>query len=223
LIEAVIFDLDGVIVDSEQAWNRVRRSFVERHGGAWREDSSRHMMGLSTREWIRYLTTELGVELSDEEVANQMIEELKLDYGQHVPLIPGAATVVRQLSADWPLAVASGSPMSLIEAVLEGGSIRGVFQVVVSSDEVAAGKPAPDVYLEAARRLNVSVRRCAVVEDSSNGIKSASVAGAKVIAIPNAVYPPDCEVLSLASVVLADIRSLTAEVVRDTTSAGGRH
>jgi HAD superfamily hydrolase (TIGR01509 family) len=181
------------------------------------------MMGLSTREWIRYLTTELGVELSDEEVANQVIEELKLDYGQHVPLIPGAATVVRQLSADWPLAVASGSPMSLIEAVLEGGSIRGVFQVVVSSDEVAAGKPAPDVYLEAARRLNVSVRRCAVVEDSSNGIKSASVAGAKVIAIPNAVYPPDCEVLSLASVVLADIRSLTAEVVRDTTSAGGRH
>lgn len=215
--------MDGVIVASEQVWDRVRRGFVKEHGGTWRDDSSRHMMGLSTQEWAHYLTTELAVDLSDEEVADQVIELIKLDYQRHLPLVPGAAASVRQLSAEWPLAVASGSPMSLIQAVLEGGSIKEAFTVLLSCDEVAAGKPAPDVYLEAARRLKVRIQRCAVVEDSSNGVKSAASAGAKVIAIPNPIYPPDREVLSLASVVLDDIRTLTAEVVRGDPPADGSH
>jgi len=214
LIDAVIFDLDGVIVDSEQVWDRIRSAFVMANAGSWREDSSRHMMGLSTREWARYLTHELGVKLSEGEVADQVIEAMKHDYELHLPLVRGAASAVRRLAADWPLAVASGSPMLLIETVLEGGSMRDAFKVLVSCDEVAAGKPAPDVYLEAARRLNLSAERCAVVEDSSNGIKSAASAGARVIAIPNPVYPPDPETLALASVVLGDLPSLTPEVVR---------
>jgi HAD superfamily hydrolase (TIGR01509 family) len=212
--EAVIFDLDGVIVESEQVWDRVRRRFVEEHGGIWREDSSRYMMGLSTQAWVRYLTTDLGVQLPEDEVAERVIEEIKRDYAHSLPLIRGAVPTVRELSTNWPLAVASGSPISLIEAVLEGGSIRGEFQVLVSSDEVVAGKPAPDVYIETARRLKVRVERCVVVEDSSNGIKSAATAGTRVIAIPNSAYPPDRETLSLAALVLADISSLTAEVVR---------
>jgi HAD superfamily hydrolase (TIGR01509 family) len=211
---AVIFDLDGVIVESEQVWDRVRRRIVEKHGGTWREDSSRHMMGLSTRAWARYLTADLGVTLPEEEVAKQVIEEMKRDYGHTLPLVRGAVPVVRELATNWRLAVASGSPMSLIEAVLDGGSIRGEFQVLVSTDEVVAGKPAPDVYIETARRLKVRVERCVVVEDSSNGIKSAATAGARVIAIPNSAHPPDRETLSLAALVLADISSLTAEVVR---------
>lgn len=211
---AVIFDLDGVIVESEQVWDRVRRHFVEKHGGTWREDSSRHMMGLSTRAWARYLTADLGVRLPQEEVAAQVIEEMKRDYGHSLPLVRGAVPVVRELATNWRLAVASGSPMALIEAVLDGGSIRGEFQVLVSTDEVVAGKPAPDVFIETARRLKVRVERCVVVEDSSNGIKSAATAGARVIAIPNSAYPPDHETLSLAALVLADISSLTAEVVR---------
>lgn len=177
MIEAIIFDLDGVIVESEEVWDRVRRRFTEAHGGSWRQDSSPHMQGLSTREWAHYLTAELGVRLTDDEAADQVIEEMKRDYDRNLPLVPGAAAAVRRLSASWPLAVASGSPRSLIDAVLEGASIRGAFRVLVSCDEVAAGKPAPDVYLEAARRLNVSAERCAVVEDSSNGIKSAVAAG----------------------------------------------
>jgi HAD superfamily hydrolase (TIGR01509 family) len=209
---AVIFDLDGVIVESEQVWDRVRRRFVEKHGGTWREDSSRHMMGLSTRAWARYLTADLGVTLPEEEVAKQVIEEMKRYYGHSLPLVRGAVPVVRELATNWRLAVASGSPMSLIEAVLDGGSIRGEFQVLVSTDEVVAGKPAPDV--ETARRLKVRVERCVVVEDSSNGIKSAATAGARVIAIPNSAHPTDRETLSLAALVLADISSLTAEVVR---------
>lgn len=214
MIEAVIFDLDGVIVESEQVWDRVRHSFVVAHGGVWRDDSSRHMMGLSTRAWTRYLTADLGVSLPDEEVAKQVIEEMKCDYGRNLPLVAGAVPLVRELATNWPLAVASGSPLSLVEAVLSGGAIRGEFQVLVSSDEVASGKPAPDVYIEAARRLTVRVDRCVVVEDSGNGIKSAAMAGARVIAIPNSAYPPDSKTLSLATLVLADITMLTSEVVR---------
>jgi len=213
-LAAIIFDLDGVIVESEQVWDRVRRRFVEKHGGTWCEDSSRHMMGLSTRAWAHYLTADLGVTLPEEEVAKQVIEEMKRDYGHSLPLVRGAVPVVRELATNWRLAVASGSPMSLIEAVLDGGSIRGEFKVLVSTDEVVAGKPAPDVYIETARRLKVRVERCVVVEDSSNGIKSAATAGARVIAIPNSAHPPDRETLSLAALVLADISSLTAEVVR---------
>ena len=213
MIEAVIFDLDGVIIESEQVWERVRRRFTELHGGHWRQDSSRHMMGLSTREWAHYLTADLGVQMSDDEVADQLIEEMKADYDRNLPLVPGAAAAVRELSARWPLAVASGSPLSLIDAVLEGASIRGEFQLLLSCDEVAAGKPAPDVYLEAARRLKVSVERCVVVEDSSNGIKSAASAGASIIAIPNRMYPPDESVLGLAAAVLADIKHLTPQAV----------
>lgn len=223
MIEAVIFDLDGVIVDSEQVWDRVRRGFVQAHGGTWREDSSRHMMGLSTREWAHYLTADLGVQMSDDEVADQVIEEMKVDYDRNLPWVAGAAGVVRELSASWPLAVASGSPLSLIDAVLEGASIRGAFQLLLSCDEVAAGKPAPDVYLEAARRLKVSIKRCAVVEDSSNGIKSAATAGASIIAIPNRMYPPEESVLGLADAVLTDIKLLTPQAVSSLNrKSGGR-
>jgi HAD superfamily hydrolase (TIGR01509 family) len=213
-IEAIIFDLDGVIVASEQVWDRVRRRFVETHRGTWRKDSSRQMMGLSTRAWARYLTVELGVDLPEEEVAKQVIEEMKRQYERNLPFVDGAVAAIRELSASWPMAVASGSPKSLIEAVLVGGAIHDEFQVLVSSDEVAAGKPAADVYLEAARRLDVSAERCVVVEDSLNGIRSAVAAGATVIAIPNSAYAPEDETISLATLVLADIKSLTPHLVR---------
>jgi HAD superfamily hydrolase (TIGR01493 family) len=223
LIEAVIFDLDGVLVDSEQVWDRVRRGFVQAHGGTWRDDSSRHMMGLSTREWSHYLAADLGVQLTDDELADQVIEEMKRDYGRNLPLVLGSAAAVRRLSASWPLAVASGSPRSLIDAVVEGASIQNAFQVLLSCDEVKAGKPAPDVYLEAARRLNVSPERCAVVEDSSNGIKSAAAAGAVIIAIPNQMYPPPESVLALANLVLTDIEQLTPHAISSlSVGTGGR-
>jgi HAD superfamily hydrolase (TIGR01509 family) len=223
LIEAVIFDLDGVIVDSEQVWDRVRRGFVQTHGGTWRDDSSRHMMGLSTREWSHYLTAGLGVQLPEGEVADRVIEAMKHDYDRNLPLVRGAAAAVLRMTADWPLAVASGSPMLLIDAVLEGASIRDAFKVLVSCDEVAAGKPAPDVYLEAARRLNVRSEHCAVVEDSSNGIKSAAAAGAVIIAIPNQMYPPAESVLGFADLVLTDIEQLTPDAISSLiVGRGGR-
>lgn len=213
MIEAVIFDLDGVIIESEQVWDQVRRRFTKAHGGSWHRDSSRHMMGLSTREWVRYLTTDLGVKLTDEEVANQVIDEMTREYNHSLPLVPGATAAVWQLASSWPLAIASGSPLLLIDAVVDGASLRAAFQVLLSSDEVASGKPEPDVYLEGARRLNVNPERCAVVEDSSNGIRSAAAAGAAIVAIPNRMSPPDESVLAMADLVLADIHQLTPHVI----------
>jgi HAD superfamily hydrolase (TIGR01509 family) len=213
MIEAVIFDLDGVLVQSEEVWERVRRRFVEDNGGTWHQQSHRHMMGVSTAAWVDYLVSDLGVRLPPDEVAKRVIGELLEDYSRQLPLLPGAVEAVRGLATELRLAVASGSPISLIDAVLRGANIRGLFEVVVSSDEVAAGKPAPDVYFEACSRLGVEPSRCVVVEDSTNGIRSAAAAGTRIIAIPNRRYPPESEALRLAHAVLPDIRALTPEVM----------
>jgi len=213
MIEAVIFDLDGVLVQSEEVWERVRRRFVEDNGGTWHQQSHRHMMGVSTAAWVDYLVSDLGVRLPPDEVAKRVIGELLADSSRQLPLLPGAVEAVRGLATELRLAVASGSPISLIDAVLRGASIRGLFEVVVSSDEVAAGKPAPDVYFEACSRLGVEPSRCVVVEDSANGIRSAAAAGTRIIAIPNRRYPPESEALRLAHAVLPDIRALTPEVM----------
>ena len=213
-VDAVILDLDGVIVESEAVWERVRSRFVEAHGGRWLGDSHRHMMGMSTAAWVAYLTADLGVALPAREVASRVIAKMRDDYSEHLPLVTGAVAAIGGLSRHWKLAVASGSPMSLIDAVLEGAGIRELFGAIVSSDEVDSGKPAPDVYLEAAARLGVRPDVCVVVEDSANGIKSGVAAGARVIAIPNHQYPPDTQSLELAGLILRDIALLTPDAVR---------
>lgn len=170
-------------------------------------------MGLSTDEWVDYLVDDLGVRRPKEKVAGDVIDGMASSYASSLPLIDGAPDAVRNLASKWRLAIASGSPARLIEAVLNGASIRDCIDVYVSSDEVPAGKPQPDVYLEAARRLDVDPRDCAVVEDSTNGIKAAHAAGAMVVAIPSRPFPPDPSTLGLADVVLPDIRQLTPDVV----------
>ena len=213
-VRAVIFDLDGVIVESEQVWERVRSRFVESHGGVWRGESQRHMMGISTRDWARYLKLDLGVQLELDEIPTRVISAMQVEYERHLPLVAGAVPAVRGLAREWSLAVASGSPRVLIETVLRTAEIIDDFKVLVSSDEVNAGKPAPDVYLEAARRLGVPIGSCVVVEDSSNGILSGHAAGAKIIAIPNAAFPPDAGTLRLANKSLRAIHQLTPSVIR---------
>jgi beta-phosphoglucomutase-like phosphatase (HAD superfamily) len=120
---------------------------------------------------------------------------------------------VKRIGDRWPVAIASSSNRELIEVVLDAAGLDRLVRVVVSSEEVARGKPAPDVYLEAIRRLRVEPRRAAAVEDSHNGIRSAHVAGLRVIAIPNPHFPPDPEALAVADVVLDSIDELTVEVV----------
>jgi HAD superfamily hydrolase (TIGR01509 family) len=211
--EAVVFDLDGVILDTEELWDEARKLIVEKRGGRWREDAQRAMMGMSSREWSRYMHEELGVPDPPEQISAEVVRRLEDLYRERLPLIPGALDAVRRIARRWPLAIASSSNRPLIDLFLELTKTADLFRATVSSEEVERGKPAPDVYLEAARRLGVDPATCAAVEDSENGIRSAAAAGMKVIAIPNPVFPPSDEALSLAAVVLASLDELEPELV----------
>ena len=214
MIEAVVFDLDGVIVDSEQVWDDVREHLVRERGGRWHDGAQAAMMGMSSPEWSRYLHDELGLTESPEEINDEVVRRMLERYRHELPLIDGSVDAVRRLAAAFPLAVASSSNGPLIEAVLEAAGIADLFAAVVSSEEVERGKPAPDVYLEAVRRLAVEPKRCAAVEDSSNGIRSAHAAGMRVLVIPNSHYPPAPDALTLADVVLASPAELTPALVQ---------
>ena len=214
MIEAVVFDLDGVVVDSEQVWDDVREQLVRERGGRWHDGAQPAMMGMSSPEWSRYLHEELGLAESPEEINAEVVRRMLARYREELPLIDGAGDAVRRLAGAFTLAVASSSNRPLIAAVLEGAGVAELFAAVVSSEEVERGKPAPDVYLEAARRLEVEPDRCAAVEDSSNGIRSAHAAGMRVLVIPNSHYPPAPDALALADVVVRSPQELTPELVR---------
>jgi HAD superfamily hydrolase (TIGR01509 family) len=213
VIKAVVFDMDGVLIDSEPVWERVRRKFVADNDGRWPEDAQDQMMGMSTAEWSAYLSEDFSLRLSAPRVADLVIAAMAAEYQAHLPLLPGAVDTVRELSARYPLAVASSAPRSLIEAVLDASGLRPAFAAAVSSEEVARGKPAPDVYLEATARLGVPASACAAVEDSSNGLRSAAAAGLAVIAVPRPEYPPAAEALDHARLVLDSLTQLTPDTI----------
>jgi len=213
MIEAVVFDLDGVLVDSEPVWEQVRRQVVAEHGGHWAPDAQQRLMGMSTGEWARYLGEDLGAGLPPETIAAEVIDQMKARYAEHVPFMPGAVDAVRRLAASWPLGLASSSPPVLIDAVLDGAGLRECFAVAMSTEEVAHGKPAPDIYLAVTERLGRQPRRCAAVEDSANGLRSAAAAGLRVIAVPHPRYPPGADALGLATLVLPSLTGLTTGAV----------
>ena len=200
---AVVFDLDGVLVDTEHVWDEVRRALVEERGRAYTTEAQAAMMGMSSTEWSAYLHDEVGLAEPAEEINATVVSRMLTRYREDLPVVPGAVEAVRALAENGlPLAVASSSNRELIEAVLDLLGVADAFAVVVSSEEVGRGKPAPDVYLEAARRLGVEPAACVAVEDSSNGLRSAHAAGMRVLAVPNRTYPPEAGALALASAVL---------------------
>ena len=213
MIEAVIFDLDGVIVDSENVWDEVREELARERGGRWHERAQADMMGMSSTEWSRYMHDVIGLREPPEEIDAEVVCRMEARYAEHLPLIDGAVAAVRRLAGSFRLGLASSSNRPLIDAVLEASALAECFEATVSSEEVARGKPAPDVFLEAARRLGVEPERCAAIEDSGNGIRSARSAGMRVIAIPNRRYPPAPEALALADAVLVSIAQLSPAAV----------
>ena len=213
MIEAVVFDLDGVLIQSEEVWDDVRERYTRERGGRYDAEIQRAMMGMSSTEWSRYLHDTAGIPDTPEEINAAVIRRMLAAYEQHLPLIEGAQDAVRRLAGDFTLAVASSSNRPLIDAVLRAADLERCFEATVSSEEVARGKPAPDVYLEAARRLGVEAARCAAVEDSHGGIRSAKAAGMRVLAIANPSYPPDEESLALADVTLDSLAGLTREKI----------
>jgi HAD superfamily hydrolase (TIGR01509 family) len=214
VIDAVVFDLDGVIIDSEQLWDEVRESLARERGGRWSERAQADMMGMSSTEWSRYMHEVVGLPEPPHEINREVVRRMLVRYSEHLPLIDGAVDAVKRVAADWPLGVASSSNRELIDEVLELSGLAPYFKVTVSSEEVERGKPAPDVYLEAAHRLGVESSRSAAIEDSANGIRSAHAADMHVIAIPNRAFPPPADMLALANDVLESIKELDPDVLR---------
>jgi HAD superfamily hydrolase (TIGR01509 family) len=212
-IDAVVFDLDGVLIQSEEVWDTVRERFTRERGGRYDAEIQRAMMGMSSTEWSRFLHETAGVPDEPEQINDDVVRLMLDAYEQQLPLIDGAVEAVQRLAAAYTLGVASSSNRPLIDAVLRAAGLERYFAATVSSEEVAHGKPAPDVYLEAARRLGVAATSCAAVEDSHGGIRSAKAAGMRVIAIPNPSYPPDDASLAQADVVLRSLAELTPDVV----------
>ena len=213
MIEAVVFDLDGVLIQSEEVWDDVRAAYVRERGGRYDEEVQRAMMGMSSPEWSRYLHEVAGVPDDPDEINAEVVRRMLAAYRRHLPLIDGAVDAVRRLSARYPLGLASSSNRVLIDAVLELAGLTPYFTVTVSSEEVARGKPAPDVYLEAARRLGAEATECVAVEDSHGGIRAAKTAGMSVVVFPNPSYPPDEDSLELADVVIRSLDELTPELL----------
>jgi len=212
MIEAVLFDMDGVLVDSEPVWERARKALFLEHGLPYPAQITPVLMGMNSKEWSRYLH-EHGVPLPSEQIVDEVLDRVATSLREDPNLMPGASDVVRSLAARWPLAIGSSADRSIIELVLEVSGLRDAFAVLVSSAEVERGKPAPDTYLKAAELLGAPANRCAVIEDSANGIRAGRAAGARVIAIPNGHFPPPADALAQADTVLRSLEELTPEVV----------
>ncbi len=210
VVQAVVFDMDGVLVDTERDWDAARRQVAETLGGRWHPEATTDMIGMSAPEWSRYMHDELGVEAHPEEINRRVVARVLERVGSGPPLLPGAAAAVESLAARWPLALASSANRPVIDAVLEASGLARFFTATVSSEEVAHGKPAPDVYLAAARALDVEPAAAVAIEDSANGIRSGASAGMTVVAIPNAHFPPDADALAQADFVIDSLAELEA-------------
>ncbi|MGZ4217781.1 MAG: HAD family hydrolase [Solirubrobacteraceae bacterium] len=215
MLEAVIFDLDGVLIDSESVWDAARRDVVAKNGASWTASATRAMQGMSSPDWSRYLRDELGVARDPDEISQQVVERVLAAYEREVPLLPGAAEAVRRLAERWPLGLASSANRPVIDAVLQSAGLAGCFSATVSGDEVARGKPSPDVYLATADKLGVEARQAAAVEDSTNGLRAAAAAEMLVIAVPNREFPPTDDALALAPLVVESVGELTPDLIEE--------
>jgi HAD superfamily hydrolase (TIGR01509 family) len=213
--DAVIFDLDGVLLDSEQRWNEAKQRLVRAAGGHWLDDAPTAMMGMSSPEWSAYMRDELGVPLDSAAINGEVMGLMEQGYARELPLLPGAREAVAALAQHWPLGLASSSNREIIDLVLGLAGFDGAFHVTISSEEVARGKPAPDVYLEAARRLGIAPGRCVAIEDSANGLRAADAAGMTVVAVPNPHYPPGADALGLAAATVSTPGEVTPELIRE--------
>lgn len=222
-VQAVVFDMDGVLIDSEDVWKAVRVQFAARLGRVWTDEDQFSTMGRSTAGWARIMVDRLSLRehgLDEAAVASLVIDGLRERYRRHLPQREGAAAAVRRLAAHYPLALATGSPGPVGDFVLEAMGLDALFPVRAYGDEVPNGKPAPDVYLLALQRLGVKPPNAVGIEDSGNGLRSLHAAGMGVIAAPHPAYPLKPDVAALAAVQVAHLDELDAAAVE--RAAAGR-
>lgn len=212
-IQAVIFDLDGLLIDSEIVWNTVRTEIAAQRGVVWTEDDHRAVMGVSTAEWVAYMTERLTLDLTPADVQELVAGRMIASYHERIPFKPGAVELVQRTGERYPLGLASGSLRELIDIVVAAPEFAGHFGAVVSADEVGRGKPHPDVYLETARRLGVAPEACVCLEDSGHGIDAGKAAGMRVIAVPDARFMPKAEALARADAVVTSLSEVTPELL----------
>jgi HAD superfamily hydrolase (TIGR01509 family) len=211
---AVLFDMDGVLVDTEIWWDEVRIAFAARHGRTWTSDDRASVMGHNSAGWSRVMRDRLDLDLAPEVIEREVVDAVVARFATDpAPLIPGAIDTVRRLASRWPLGVASSAHPAVIAAALDATALHAAFRTVTSSDEVAHGKPAPDVYLLAARRMGVEPDGCLVVEDSLNGVLAGRAAGMTVVLVPNRSIPPAPGAADAANVTLASIEELDPEAI----------
>ncbi|HSR31026.1 MAG TPA: HAD family phosphatase [Anaerolineae bacterium] len=213
-IEAVIFDMDGLLVDSEPVWDKARSSMAAEAGKEWNKEDHKAVMGVSTDEWVTYMIQRLELTISPQEVQDEIVQRMLAMYRERVPYLPGAIQAVTLAAEHYPTALASGSHRSLIDAVTNDPQMQGKFRVILSSDEVGVGKPAPDVYLQTARRLGFSPESCLCLEDSGNGILAGVRAGMKVVAVPDPRFSPKQEILDQAHLVLNSLTAFSLETIK---------
>ncbi len=205
-------------MDSEVWWNEVRIGFAAEHGRAWTHDDQVAVMGANSRAWARIMRDRLDLDLPDEAIERAIVEAVVARFErQGAPHIDGAVDAVRRIADRWPVAIASSAHAEVIAAALASTGLTETFEVVVSSDEVPHGKPAPDVYLEVARRLDVAPEAALVVEDSRNGVRAAKAAGMTVVLVPNVSVPPAAGTADLADLVLDRLADLDPATVRPAT------
>ena len=217
-VRAVIFDLDGVLVDTEPWWHGVRVEWAATRGLAWTDDDSRACMGRNSREWAEVMRERLAVDDPPSDIEADIVEALVIRYAEReAPIVPGAPAAVAAIATRLPVAIASGAHPAVIQAALAAAGVAAWFRVVVSADDVAAGKPAPDVYLEAARRLRVDPARCLAVEDSHHGVMAGRAAGMRVVLVPNASSPPGPGVAEAATAVVGRLADLPIAGLGDST------
>lgn len=212
-VEGVIFDMEGVLVDSEVYWEASRRAFAEQRGKTWTMDDQRAAMGRNTVEWARVMQERLGIDTPLEAIIDDMIARILVRYDARVPVLPGAHAAVRTAAGRYRVALASGSPTRVIDYVIAHLGLREAFQAIVYGDDIANGKPAPDIYLEAARQLGVPPARCAGVEDSANGLRAVKAAGMYAIAVPSPGFPLPDDALALADRVLPSLEAFSVVLV----------
>lgn len=211
---AVIFDLDGTLVNTEAEWDRIRRGLAAAQGLPWPDSATTDQMGMATQQWSAYMVERVGVAGTPEEVADQVIDEMVALYRRGLDVLPGAIEVVHRMAARGPIGLASSSPRILIDTALEVMGVSRLFGATCSTAEVGGrGKPDPAAFLTVAADLGVAPGNCVVVEDSTNGVLAGHRAGMKVIAIPQPFHPPAPHALDLADAVLDRLDELTDDLL----------
>ncbi len=220
-IEAIVFDMDGVLVDSEVYWDKSRVDFARDRGKVWTDEFQRLAMGRSTVGWARVMQEKLALDDTIDEIIAEMKARVIAHYEERMPTRPGALESVSHMQQHFRVGLASGSPTEIIKAVLSITGLDQIFEVMIYGDEVPRGKPAPDIYLEALEQLGVAPAVSLGIEDSANGLRSLKAAGMLAVAAPSPDYPLPDDILALADAHITTLEDFTVDLVRG-IAGGGR-